>query len=64
MAVLTEEERDNILVALQAGQARLENGQARLEIYVKAIAGKLLAPTEISEIEAKVNAEDREKVAV
>ena len=55
MAALTEERRDDILLELLAGQRRLE-------FYVKVLAGKLLAPAEIAEIEAAANSQIRETV--
>ena len=36
------------------GQQRLEAGQRELNIYLKAVAGRLLSPTEIAEIERHV----------
>ena len=59
---MTDEERDSILLELQAGVQRLEVGQKRLEVYVRAIAGRLLAPAEIEEIEAEVGSVNQEGV--
>ena len=36
---------------LLAGQQRLEEGQRELNIYIKAVAGRLLSPAEIAEID-------------
>ena len=66
---LTDEERDNILLELRAGQKKhdkvlleLQTGVKRLEVYVHAIAGRLLAPTEIAEIEEEARSIEQERV--
>ena len=58
---MTEEERDQILLDLRDKVGRLEKGQASLLDYVRAMAGKLLSPSELAELEAR--ASEAESVA-
>ena len=44
---MTEEERDALLL-------RLESVVGRIDVFVRAMAHKLLAPAEIAELDAKV----------
>ena len=66
---MTDEERDNILLELRAGQEKHDNillelqaGVKRLEVYAHAIAGRLLAPAEITEIEEEARSIQQERV--
>ena len=58
--MLTDEQRDEILLGLQAGQARLEVHVHSIDVYVRAMARRLLSPTELVEIEAEVHALQQE----
>ena len=55
---MTDEERDALLLRLEAGQKQLwgglndlRAGQRGLEVYLRAVARKLLSPTEVMEVE-------------
>ena len=59
---MAEENAITILQRLEAGQqeligrvSRLEEGQQRIELCVKATMTKLLSPTEVREIEAQIS---------
>ena len=48
---MTTEERDQLLLEIRAGQQRLETRLGSMEVYMKAMAGKLLSPVEIKQVE-------------
>jgi hypothetical protein len=52
---MTTEERDNLLLELRDGQKRLEARLGGVEVYMRAIAGKLLSQQEIAEVETKAS---------
>ena len=58
---MTDDERDALLLRLEAGQKDLEAGvnnlqlrQGELLYYVKAIAKRVLSPAEVTEIETEL----------
>ena len=51
---MTDGERDTLLLEMRDSVRRLESGQKRLELYIRSMAGKLLAPAEIAELERHI----------
>ena len=62
--MLTDLERDEILLSLRADVSGLKAGQERLEVYVHYIAKNLLAPEEVANIETDIRSLQQEKQAV
>ena len=60
--MMTDEQRDALLLRLEAKVDGLDSKVDGLVIYVKAMAHKLLAPAEIAEIEEKVCSAEQENV--
>ena len=48
---MTDDERDALLKRLDAGQEDCHAGLDEIEVYIKAMAGKILGPDEIADIE-------------